>query len=145
MKPVTENLVLNFETLGHLANTEPFYKWNSTWTRTVQDAITIILLSQFLGSSSLFTLEQLGEVLHTPVNLKNQDAFHITIEEYLLAIVSMIDELVRYARNCVTLGDYRMPLVISRFAKEVLAGFQILNLKNDIVRRRSDGLKYKVR
>jgi len=30
-----------------------------------------------------------------PVNLKDRDAFHVTIEEYLLALVSLIEELVR--------------------------------------------------
>jgi hypothetical protein len=30
-----------------------------------------------------------------PFNLKDRDAFHFTIEEYLLAVVSLIDELVR--------------------------------------------------
>jgi hypothetical protein len=30
-----------------------------------------------------------------PVNLKEQDAFHLTIEEYLLALISMVEELVR--------------------------------------------------
>lgn len=34
---------------------------------------------------------------------------------------------------------------ISQFIKDVHAGFQILNLKNDILRKRSDGLKYKVK
>jgi len=29
-----------------------------------------------------------------PVNLKDRDAFHVTIEEYLLALVDVIDELV---------------------------------------------------
>jgi hypothetical protein len=30
-----------------------------------------------------------------PVNLKEQDAFHLTIEEYLLALIAMVEELVR--------------------------------------------------
>lgn len=51
----------------------------------------------------------------------------------------------RLARNSVTLGDYRRPLQISQFVKDVHAGFQILNLKNDSLRRRNDSLKYKVR
>ena len=51
----------------------------------------------------------------------------------------------RLARNSVTLGDYRRPLVISQFIKDVHAGFQILNLKNDILRKRSDGIKYRVK
>jgi hypothetical protein len=29
-----------------------------------------------------------------PVNLKEQDAFHLTIEEYLLALIAMVEELV---------------------------------------------------
>lgn len=31
-----------------------------------------------------------------PVNLKDRDAFHLTIEEYLLSLVSLIEELVRF-------------------------------------------------
>jgi hypothetical protein len=45
----------------------------------------------------------------------------------------------------VTLGDYRRPLQISQFIKDVHAGFQILNLKNDTLRKRSDGIKYRVK
>ena len=44
-----------------------------------------------------------------------------------------------------TLGDYRRPLQISQFIKDVHAGFQILNLKNDTLRKRSDGIKYRVK
>lgn len=31
-----------------------------------------------------------------PVNLKEEDAFHLTIEEYLLALIAMVEELVCY-------------------------------------------------
>ena len=30
-----------------------------------------------------------------PVNLKDRDEFHLTIEEYLQALISLVDELVR--------------------------------------------------
>ena len=97
-----------------------------------------------------------------PVNLKNRDAFHLTIEEYLHALITLIEELVRVccrdcsqrpslilhqarlAVNSVTLGDYQRPIEISQFVKDLHAGFQILNLKNDSLRRRSDGIKYNV-
>lgn len=97
-----------------------------------------------------------------PVNLKDRDAFHLTIEEYLQALISLIEELVRIsaledarfrayrykkarlAVNSVTLGDYHRPLQISQFVKDLHAGFQILNLKNDSLRRRSDSIKYNV-
>lgn len=83
--------------------------------------------------------------MNVPVNVKDRDTFHLTIEEYLLALISLVEELSRLARNAVTLGDYRRPLQISQFIKDVHAGFQILNLKNDSLRKRSDGIKYKVK
>ena len=42
------------------------------------------------------------------------------------------------------MGDFARPLQISKFVKDVHAGFQLLNLKNDVLRRRSDGMKYAV-
>jgi hypothetical protein len=47
--------------------------------------------------------------------------------------------------NSVTLGDYARPLMISQFIKDIHAGFQLLNLKNDSLRKRSDSIKYSVR
>lgn len=80
-----------------------------------------------------------------PVNLKDRDAFHITIEEYLLATISLTDELARLAVNAVTLSDYTLAVQISGFVKDIHAGFQLLNLKNDILRKRADALKYSVK
>jgi predicted translin family RNA/ssDNA-binding protein len=86
-----------------------------------------------------------SNTLTVPVNLKDRDAFHITIEEYLQSLITLIEELARLAINSVTLGDYQRPLEISTFVKDLHAGFQILNLKNDSLRRRSDGIKYNVK
>lgn len=72
------------------------------------------------------------------------DVFHVAIEEYLHSLISLIEELARLAVNSVTLGDYHRPLEISRFVKDLHAGFQTLNLKNDNLRRRSDSIKYNV-
>ena len=81
-----------------------------------------------------------------PVNLKTTDSFHLTLEEYLLALVDVVDELSRLAMNAVTLGDARtVTVTISSFVKDVYSGFQLLNLKNDVVRRRFDGMKYSVK
>lgn len=84
--------------------------------------------------------------MHTvPTNLKDRDAFHITIEEYLLSLTELTQDLSRLATNAVTLGDFDLPLVISGFIKDLLAGFQMLNLKNDILRKRADAVKYDVK
>ncbi|KAI9644145.1 Translin-1 [Ciborinia camelliae] len=138
----------SIQKLASVASNYPYYK-------DVQDVIFAILLCGWLGgltkdgqpteSGRLLTIEEVGEILQVPVNLKDRDAFHITIEEYLLSLISLIEELSRLAINSVTLGDYQRPLQISQFVKDLHAGFQILNLKNDVLRRRSDGIKYNVK
>ncbi|KAI9724703.1 MAG: hypothetical protein M1828_003572 [Chrysothrix sp. TS-e1954] len=134
-----------------VAYQHPFYKFNQMWTRHMQDAAFAVVLCGWLGGfgrgreGGLLTIDDVGHVLKVPVNIKERDAFHLTIEEYLHALISLIDELARFARNSVTLGNYQRPLVISQFIKDLHAGFQILNLKNDSLRRRVDSIKYKVR
>ncbi|KAL1646130.1 Translin-1 [Diplodia intermedia] len=159
--------------LAEAASKHPYYKFNGIWSRQVQDTIFTILYGGYLGGfvsegsdtkpGRLLTIEEVGGIMNgvllhmnatkvlstdlsvVPVNLKDKDAFHITIEEYLQALISLIEELARLARNSVTLGDYTRPMQISQFIKDVHAGFQILNLKNDSLRRRSDAIKYKVK
>ncbi len=47
--------------------------------------------------------------------------------------------------NSVILGDYQRPLNISTFLSQVSAGFRLLNLKNDFLRKKYDSLKYDVK
>ncbi|KAJ3563045.1 hypothetical protein NPX13_g8339 [Xylaria arbuscula] len=114
-----------------------------------------ILLTAWLGGMGtearpgelgrLLTIEEVGEILQVPVNIKDRDTFHVTIEEYLLALTDITDELSRLAMNSVTMGDVTLTLQISKFIKDLFAGFQLLNLKNDIVRKRVDAVKYHVK
>jgi hypothetical protein len=145
-------------------------RYNNLWTRDIQNVVFAILLCGWLGGmgtsskaaeqGKLLTIEEVGEILNgmciwtylqalltfpVPVNLKDRDAFHISIEEYLQSLITLIEELARLAINSVTLGDYQRPLQISQFVKDLHAGFQILNLKNDSLRRRSDSIKYNVK
>ncbi|MCJ1445997.1 MAG: hypothetical protein MMC23_006502, partial [Stictis urceolatum] len=150
-----QNQVESVRRLSVVASQHPYYKYNFSWTRDVQTTVFAILQCAYLGGSisteslaqqgQLLTIDSVGKILGVPVNLKDEDAFHLSIEEYLHALISLIDELARLAVNSVTLGDYRRPLQISQFIKDIHAGFQILNLKNDSLRRRSDSIKYSVK
>ncbi|KAF4438699.1 translin [Fusarium acutatum] len=141
--------------LNEVASKHPYYKYNSKWARIVQNAIGTAVYTAWLGGlgsdtqpaslGRLLTLEQVGEVFQVPTNLKDRDAFHFTIEEYLLSLTDLTNELARLAPNAVTLGDFELPLVISGFIKDLFAGFQLLNLKNDILRKRADAVKYDVK
>ena len=48
----------------------------------------------------------------------------------------------RFAVNSVTAADYGRPFRIAAFVAELDAGFRLLNLKNDSLRKKFDGLKY---
>lgn len=62
-------------------------------------------------------------------------------EDYLHALINTINDLPRIAVNSVTLGDFRTPVRLASFVKDVHAGFQLLNLKNDSLRKRFDSIK----
>ncbi|BCS22502.1 translin [Aspergillus puulaauensis] len=161
LQPVLEDVIKEIlaqkeevSRLKSIADKHPFYKYNGVWSRDLQNLVASIELCAWLGgfqeyksseTASFLTMEEVGKFLEIPVNLKEEDAFHLTLEEYLLALISMIEELARLAVNSVTLGDYGRPTVIGNFIKELFNGFQLLNLKNDTLRKRSDAIKYSVK
>jgi hypothetical protein len=124
------------------------------------DLITTLLLSGYLGSTfnlppaasptstvgNLLTPKDVSRILSIPLpTAADTDTFHLTTEEYLLALCALPDELARLATNAVTLGDYEHAVLIRAFVKDLFAGFSLLNLKNDILRRKVDGIKYSVK
>jgi hypothetical protein len=47
--------------------------------------------------------------------------------------------------NRATAGDYQMVQKILKFVNELYGGFQLLNLKNDFLRKKYDSIKYDVK
>ncbi|KAL9016263.1 MAG: hypothetical protein Q9185_006385 [Variospora sp. 1 TL-2023] len=85
--------------LEAVASKYPYYKYNQIWTRDIQETIMIILFCIWLGGGgkpqgSLPTIEEVGSTLNVPSNVNDRDTFHITTEEYLHALISLIEELV---------------------------------------------------
>ncbi|MGH0169997.1 UNVERIFIED_CONTAM: hypothetical protein FKN15_058109 [Acipenser sinensis] len=97
----------------------------------------------YLESETLVTREEVTQILGIEVN--REKGFHLDIEDYLSCVLTMASELSRLAVNSVTAGDYSRPLRISNFINELDSGFRLLNLKNDPLRKRYDGLKYDVK
>lgn len=97
------------------------------------------------------------------VETDHTKGFHLDLEDYLHGLLQLSSELVnildlnfqkksnvckfqaRFAVNSVTSGDYNRPLEIAKFVAELNAGFRLLNLKNDSLRKRFDVLKYDVK
>lgn len=69
----------------------------------------------------------------------------LTTDDYLHGLISMVNDLPRLAVTAVIAGDYHTPLSVVTLVKQVHAAFQVLNLKNDALRKRFDSLKYDVK
>ncbi|KAF8545399.1 putative Translin-1 [Trichophaea hybrida] len=154
-KPYFEDARKELHGLIETVKAYPYYKYNGMWTRDLQNLTFLVLFETWLErmyttdspqpGNALLTIEEVGERLGVPVNLKTEDQFHITIEEYLHAVITLVEELSRLMTNAVTQRDFKRPQLISTFVKDIHSSFQVLNLKNDSLRRRSDGLKYNVK
>ncbi|XP_031623773.1 translin [Contarinia nasturtii] len=120
-----------------------YYRYNDHWSYLTQRIVFLIALTVFLEVGTLVERDTVAEILGLKTN--QNDGFHLDIEDYLQGVLQLASELSRFATNAVTLGDYERPIQISRFVADLSAGFRLLNLKNDGLRKRFDGLKYDVK
>ncbi|KAI0039678.1 translin [Auriscalpium vulgare] len=122
---------------------EQFWRWKDMWNNSLRAAIFSAVFVEFLATGHLLSLAATSEQLGVREEWK--DRFIISVEDYLHGLITMVNELSRLAVNSVTLGDFEAPIRISLFVKELFAGFSMLNLKNDLLRRRFDSLKYDIK
>ncbi|CAG9573463.1 unnamed protein product [Danaus chrysippus] len=121
-----------------------FYKYHDHWRFTTQRYCFLISLTIWLETGILATHETVASILGVSA-IEEKEGFHLDIEDYLVGLLHLCSELSRLAVNSVTRGDYEKPLQISKFVMELNAGFRLLNLKNDHLRKRFDALKYDVK
>ncbi|GBE84924.1 Translin-1 [Sparassis crispa] len=143
VRPVLESCRETTAALADLVPPNQFWRWKDMWSISLRNAVFGATLVEFLRSGSLLTLPRVSDVLGIKVEWK--DKFALTAEDYLHGLITLVNELSRLAVNAVTLGDYEQPIRISIFVKDLFAGFSMLNLKNDTLRRRYDSLKYDIK
>uniref|UniRef100_A0A674E7R6 Translin n=1 Tax=Salmo trutta TaxID=8032 RepID=A0A674E7R6_SALTR len=119
------------------------YKFHEHWRFVLQRLAFLAAFVVYLESESLVTREEVAQILG--IEVVREKGFHLDVEDYLAGVLIMASELSRLAVNSVTAGDYSRPLRISNFINELDSGFRLLNLKNDPLRKRYDGLKYDVK
>ncbi|KAI8139211.1 Translin [Fennellomyces sp. T-0311] len=106
--------------LASLIPENQFYKYCDLWSRSMQQAVFLVVFKHFLETEQLVQIPVIEEAIG-------------------------VNELSRLAVNAVTVGDYTRPIRLSKFVKDLSSGFQLLNLKNDMLRKRFDGIKYDVK
>eukprot|EP01027_Heterolobosea_sp_BB2_P006556 GEZU01009893.1.p1 GENE.GEZU01009893.1~~GEZU01009893.1.p1 ORF type:complete len:208 (-),score=58.17 GEZU01009893.1:37-660(-) len=136
--------------LSQIVPPSHYWKYNDMWKFVNQQVCFLCALAHYLEHSeaapsgrhyAIITLPEIEKM----VGVDKIENFHLELEEYLFGLCNLPSELSRLCVNAVTRGDYKKPLYISEFVTELHAGFGLLNLKNDALRKRFDGIKYDVK
>ncbi|KAJ6792569.1 translin [Iris pallida] len=117
-----------------------YYRYHGDWKSETQTAVSLIAFLHWLETGDL--------LMHADAERKlGMDAseFGLDIEDYLIGICFMSNELPRYVVNQVTAGDYDCPRKVLKFLTDLHASFRMLNLRNDLLRKKFDGMKYDLR
>ncbi|XP_076680644.1 translin [Andrena cerasifolii] len=138
-----EDVRKNYARLAEVVPKDQYYRYHDQWRFVTQKLCFLASLVIYLEIKVLVTKETVAEVLGVKNN--RLDGFHLDLEDFLMGLLQLSAELSRFAINSVTNGDYNRPIEIARFINELNAGFRLLNLKNDSLRKRFDGLKYAVK
>ncbi|ELV10295.1 Translin [Tupaia chinensis] len=119
------------------------FRFHEHWRFVLQRLVFLAAFVVYLETETLVTREAVTEILG--IEPDREKGFHLDVEDYLSGVLILASELSRLSVNSVTAGDYARPLHISTFINELDSGFRLLNLKNDSLRKRYDGLKYDVK
>ncbi|KAL6987385.1 hypothetical protein U1Q18_013132 [Sarracenia purpurea var. burkii] len=117
-----------------------YYRYHGDWRSETQSVVSVLAFMHWLETGSL--------LMHTEAEKKlglDDSEFGLDIEDYLIGICFMSNELPRYVVNQVTAGDYDCPRKVLKFLTDLHAAFRMLNLRNDFLRKKFDGMKYDLR
>ncbi|KAI9199428.1 Translin [Polychytrium aggregatum] len=135
--------------LGRLAAIVPanmYFRYSGLYYFPIQQAVSLAAFVIYLKHERLISVEELEGILGLQLALgKEIHEFHLNLEDFVSGILSLPAELSRLAVNSVTRGDYSRPLRISKFASEMYSSMQMLNFKNDALRRKFDSVKYDIK
>lgn len=142
-KPMLKDCSESIENLANVIPAYEYWRYYSHWSNTLKSAVFAAVLIEYLSSGKLLSQTGAAETLGFKDEWNTK--IFIQAEDYLHGLISLSNELSRWAVNAVTLGDFERPIKISLFVKDLFSGFSMLNLKNDLLRKRFDSLKYDVK
>ncbi|XP_057805407.1 uncharacterized protein LOC131020536 [Salvia miltiorrhiza] len=117
-----------------------YYRYHGDWRSETQAVVSVLAFMHWLETESLLLHAEAEEKLGL-----NPSEFGLDTEDYLTGICFMSNDLPRYVVNRVTAGDYDCPRKVLMFLTDLHAAFRMLNLRNDFLRKKFDGMKYDLR
>eukprot|EP01122_Echinamoeba_exundans_P007605 TRINITY_DN2370_c0_g1_i1.p1 TRINITY_DN2370_c0_g1~~TRINITY_DN2370_c0_g1_i1.p1 ORF type:complete len:246 (+),score=55.80 TRINITY_DN2370_c0_g1_i1:3-740(+) len=135
-----------FAELQKCVNGENYYKFIGLWKNQIQQIVFISAFYRYLDSETLISIPEVEKLLGLPGKKPDDPcAWAVELEDYLLGVSFLPAELSRLCVVAVIAEDYTVPEKISKFVSDLFAGFRLLNLKNDFLRKRFDSIKYDVK
>lgn len=114
-----------------------FFKYFDIWNPVLQSCASVAVLITFIKENTLATKEKVIKMTGADVRMP--------VESYLYGVCNVMPELCRLSMNRVIKRDYDTPRRCASFANDISEGFKQLNLRNDSLRKRYDGIKYDVK
>ncbi|KAH3774947.1 hypothetical protein DPMN_176342, partial [Dreissena polymorpha] len=138
--PLFGNIQKGMQILAGKIPDSQYYRYSDQWRFLIQRLAFLAAFLTYLQTESVISMQDVATLIG--VKVLREEGFHIDLEDYLMGLLQLASELSRLAVNAVTAGDYGRPMRIAKFVGELDSGFRLLNLKNDSLRKRFDGLKY---
>ncbi|KAI5064078.1 hypothetical protein GOP47_0020748 [Adiantum capillus-veneris] len=139
IKAHTEGLRSIYGQLAEVLKSVPaqYYRYHDHWRNQTYTVVFLLAFIHWLETGGLLSHGDAAALL----GLKDGE-FGLDLEDYLVGLCNLSNELPRYVVNQVTTGDYDCAKRASVFLSDLYAAFRMLNLRNDLLRKRFDGMKY---
>ncbi|CAG8483025.1 3075_t:CDS:2 [Acaulospora morrowiae] len=114
------------------------YKYNKSVSPSIQEYIEAIAFVEYLENGVLITKEKIENDFRD----ENGNQFLlITYDDYLLGIADLTGELMRYAINCIGMGDHNQARKVCQFLRNIKSGYDILRVTNHFLRNKVEIMK----
>ncbi|XP_066341263.1 uncharacterized protein [Miscanthus floridulus] len=117
-----------------------YYRYHGDWRSETQMVVSMLAFMHWLETGGLLMHAEAQEKLGL-----SSGEFGLDVEDYLTGLCFMSNEFPRFVVNRVTAGDYDCPKRVLGFLADLHASFRMLNLRNDFLRKKFDGMKYDLR
>ncbi|RLN15710.1 translin [Panicum miliaceum] len=117
-----------------------YYRYHGDWRSETQAVVSMLAFMHWLETGGLLMHAEAQEKLGL-----SSGEFCLDVEDYLTGLCFMSNEFPRFVVNRVTAGDYDCPRKVLSFLTDLHASFRMLNLRNDFLRKKFDGMKYDLR
>ncbi|KRX40361.1 Translin, partial [Trichinella murrelli] len=135
-----QNVKTFYSSLAKVVSSDRYYRYHELFRHITQKIVCVAAILIFFTQRHLLTRSEAAEILG--VAEREENGFHLDLEDYLHAILLSTSEFCRFAVNFATFGHYERVDDIADILGKISAAFRLLNFKSGNLRKHYDTLKY---